>query len=428
MENKDLKTCENCSKSFQSERSTAKYCSGTCRTQAYLKRKNPSIGVLDDEIIEADVEYITEQIPIHVTKHQPNQQYLDIRNHLNNLEVSYNSLEREKSDLISKINKKTDYRLILGGLGATGSYLGTGGDNVGNKALNALAGGLLGAILGELANNIDSESKQQQVALLKQQLDQVQSKQNLISLEYDYWERQIKSIPEHLSFTDVEYKTIRKPKPKESSSIVTDDVSKSVSLDEIIDNTYIQKSTFVNSKEVETMNFNYFELDGNFKWLGKLGEPFHMAVYGKPGQGKSTFCLQFGRYLAGKFGNKVLFISKEEGISVSLQDKVRRLNLAHELLIFSKCNPMETDLTGHRFIIIDSVNDAGLSPEDVQILKEKYPKSSFVSILQSTKDGNFRGSNAHTHNADIVIKVSEGMAETEKNRYGAKNNYAILAV
>jgi DNA replication protein DnaC len=422
-----MKTCENCGKSFQSERSTAKYCSGTCRTQAYLKRKNPSIGVLDNEIIDAEVEYVTEEIPIHVTKHQPNQQYLDIRNHLNNLEVSYNSLERQKLELISKINKKTDYRLILGGLGATGTYLATRGNNIPNKALNALAGGLLGAILGELANNIDSESKQQQVALLKHQLDQIQSQQNLISLEYDYWERQIKSIPEHLSFIDVEYKIIRKPKPKESSSIITDDVSKSVNLDEIINNTTtIQKSTFVNSKEIENMNFNYFELDGDFKWLGKLGEPFHMAVYGKPGQGKSTFCLKFGHYLASKFGNKVLFISKEEGISVSLQDKIKRLNLAHELLIFSKCNPMETDLRGYRFIIIDSVNDAGLSPEDVQVLKENYPKSSFISILQSTKDGNFRGSNAHTHNADIVIKVSEGTAETEKNRFGAKNSYSIL--
>jgi len=65
------------------------------------------------------------------------------------------------------------------------------------------------------------------------------------------------------------------------------------------------------------------------------------------------------------------------------------------------------DLSEYDFIILDSVNRMGLSPEDLQELKAKNAGKSFIFIFQTTKEGKFRGGNEFQHDVDVVIEVPE---------------------
>jgi hypothetical protein len=75
------------------------------------------------------------------------------------------------------------------------------------------------------------------------------------------------------------------------------------------------------------------------------------------------------------------------------------------------------DLSKYEFIILDSVNNIGLSPQDLQNLKQKNPGKSFIFIFQTTKDGKFRGANSYQHDVDVVIEVPERGKATQFGRF-----------
>ena len=52
-------------------------------------------------------------------------------------------------------------------------------------------------------------------------------------------------------------------------------------------------------------------------------------------------------------------------------------------------------------------NNEGVDSEFLESLKEENPNKSFISIVQATKGGNFKGNQALTHNCDFIIKVVE---------------------
>ena len=50
------------------------------------------------------------------------------------------------------------------------------------------------------------------------------------------------------------------------------------------------------------------------------------------------------------------------------------------------------------------------------------PKNkAYCFVFQSTKDGNYRGTQEFAHDADVVVKVENMVAVTEKNRFGGSN-------
>ena len=176
------------------------------------------------------------------------------------------------------------------------------------------------------------------------------------------------------------------------------------------------------------MEFDTLKLHHPYNsFLGDIGEPFTVMIYGTPGAGKSTFALQLVNYLANNFG-RVLVLSTEEGITKSMQDKVKQHELISPNLIFAEHteNIIKMNLIGYRFILIDSVNDARLSPENLKELRNKYPKTCFILIFQSTKAGEFKGNQSYLHDVDIQIKVDNGKATTEKNRYLEKGKELII--
>lgn len=180
----------------------------------------------------------------------------------------------------------------------------------------------------------------------------------------------------------------------------------------------------VSSRELRNRQYNSFPFTG--KWKDFFGLPsytFHLAVHGKPGEGKSTFCVQFADYLAKRFG-KVVYISGEEGLSKTVQDKIINNNIDNPYLIFADIksfDEIKIEIPNeYHFIFIDSLDTLRIDAARLKELKEFYPQSAFITISQSTKDGKMRGSQEIVHDTDITAKVENGIAFTTKNRFNAR--------
>lgn len=178
----------------------------------------------------------------------------------------------------------------------------------------------------------------------------------------------------------------------------------------------------ISSRELREMNYKC--LNFQEKWKAFFGLPavvFHLAVHGKPGEGKSTFCIQFADYLAKSFGY-VVYISGEEGFSKTLRDKVVNNKIDNPHLFFADISSFEQikneiETNKFHFIFIDSLDTLRIDAARLRMLREYYPQSAFITISQSTKDGKMRGSQEIIHDADITVKVENGVAMTTKNRF-----------
>ena len=182
--------------------------------------------------------------------------------------------------------------------------------------------------------------------------------------------------------------------------------------------------TVVNSMEFAEMKFDTLGFSG--KWLELIGDPssnFTAMIFGKPKMGKSYLSIDFAGYLARNFG-RVLYVAKEEGLDLTLQEKLNHKNVQHINLFVTSSLP--EDLTRFAFIFLDSVNSLGLAPDDLRKLRDKYPSKSFILIFQSTKQGNFRGANGFQHDVDVVIEVPEKGKAVQMGRFNQGGQLSIF--
>lgn len=185
-----------------------------------------------------------------------------------------------------------------------------------------------------------------------------------------------------------------------------------------------QKVGVMNSIDFAKMKFESLGFTG--KWLELIGDPcegFTAMVFGKPKMGKSYLCVEFAGYLARNHGN-TLYVAKEEKLDATLQKKLNDKNVMHRCLFVSDHIP--EDLTPYQFIFLDSVSKLGLSPEDLDHLKTENPGKSFIDIYQTTKTGNFRGSNEHQHDVDVVIEVPEKGKAVQFGRFNQGGEIEIF--
>lgn len=176
---------------------------------------------------------------------------------------------------------------------------------------------------------------------------------------------------------------------------------------------------YYKSQDILNKHFDTHGFKDKFRKL--IGDPekgFHAMIYGAPGAGKSHLSLEMAKYCAENHG-RVLYVAQEEGVGYTLQDKIKRLGLAHKNLIFTdKIVGKEGQFRGFDFVFIDSATVAGVSVKDMQEAKQAYPNVSFVFVFQATKNGNFRGSLDFAHEVDVVVKVENGQAHAIKSRFG----------
>ena len=184
------------------------------------------------------------------------------------------------------------------------------------------------------------------------------------------------------------------------------------------------KQNLMNSIDFANLHFNSIGFTG--KWLNLIGDPspgFTAMVFGRPKMGKSYLCVDFAGYLARNHGT-VLYVANEEKLDATLQMKLNDKDVKHENLFVSDYLP--EDLSKYQFIILDSVNKLGLSPQDLENLKRKNPGKSFIFIFQTTKDGKFKGANSYQHDVDVVIEVPERGRATQFGRFNQGGEMGIF--
>lgn len=181
--------------------------------------------------------------------------------------------------------------------------------------------------------------------------------------------------------------------------------------DEEIKTTRVVKE-FTGDQLIEK-KFDSLEFDGKFlELIGKPSKLFSAIIWGLPKGGKSNFSIRLADYLQEYFGD-VVYVAAEEGESVTLQEKIKAIGgskvtfaeikdryCIKEYLYTKPCD----------FVFIDSINNAGIDNEFLEALKQENSGKSFISIVQATKGGNFKGDQALTHNCDFIIKVVQGVA------------------
>jgi tRNA uridine 5-carbamoylmethylation protein Kti12 len=179
----------------------------------------------------------------------------------------------------------------------------------------------------------------------------------------------------------------------------------------------------VNSHDVAHARFEHIALTGKWrKMIGEPSAPFHIMFYGMPGSGKSTIAIQFAHYLASE-GFNVLYVAKEEGISKTIQTKIRSLDAMHKNLDISE-NPK--NLHKYDVVFFDSINELQMKSEDLRKIQKKYPALSTVSILKATKQGKYLGESDFAHIVQAEFKCENGFCKAEKNRFGGNDAVNIF--
>ena len=126
----------------------------------------------------------------------------------------------------------------------------------------------------------------------------------------------------------------------------------------------------------------------------------------------------------------MLYIATEEGYSKTLQQKIVDfgINETDKVLVSDVRTKPEIikKSKGKDFVFIDSINFAHLEVEDIEDIKRACPTTAFISIHQSTKEGDFRGGQQFAHNCDVIVQVDKGVA-TSQGRFNGGGEYQIFS-
>ena len=186
------------------------------------------------------------------------------------------------------------------------------------------------------------------------------------------------------------------------------------------------------NNNVLTAQFRLADFEGS--WLAHLGRPALSGmwfVYGKSGSGKTTYCLQLAKYLAG-FVNKVAYNSLEQGLSPAMQQAWKRAGMAecgnHIMLIdrepLLELRKRLAKKKSPDVVVIDSVMYLEDTPASELIaLRHEYPSKLFVLIGQERNGDAYNSKQIKLkHDADIKVRVVGGVARCE-TRYSTEDGY-----
>lgn len=130
------------------------------------------------------------------------------------------------------------------------------------------------------------------------------------------------------------------------------------------------------------------------KWSGPFGNPTvneTWFVMGPSASGKSSFVMQLAKELC-TFGN-VLYVSYEEGVSLSFQERMERFKMNEvqgrfRVVTDDTLEDLKERLAKKRsanFVIIDSYQYAGWTYEETKALVDRFNRKSFIFISQEYK-------------------------------------------
>lgn len=346
---------------------------------------------------------------------------------------------KTSSDLIAGIDRAIEQEknrngagLYWGGTGggALLGYLLAGNekDEDDKRWLYSIIGGVLGFSAGNITNNIMSEDREKEKAanISKLKSHRMQEVKKLDDLKAQ--ERRL-NMTLLLQSSEL-VRTYEVPNPEYALALkrqaeAQENKSSSDSGGVSVNKNPLETERIIQAKNVVAMNIPL--LDFKSKWLNFFGQPqtnFFLVIHGMSGEGKSVFTIQLAKYLAENFGN-VLYISGEEGFVPTLQKKIEEMGAKDvPALYFSNYTNASEILAEvpnkYHFIVLDSINNMDIDPEQMKLLRQHFNQSGFIAIAQSTKDDKIRGSYQIVHDSDIAVKVNNGIAVTTKNRFKEK--------
>lgn len=440
----ETKICQYCKNEIIGKRTDAKYCSNTCKAKHWEDKKTSTIkpfnsvvnnlrGVLQtsEDLNKAIHQNIVAPIiKKEVTKQAVDTEWLGIEREYKRLSDVKKQCMLEIQALQGKAAGLTSNNsgIVLTSLGVGALF--------GNKvAVKKEMGTVLGGVAGLLAGILIKEAITKPLP--------PETKAVLLKLA-----QEIKDKDSHLKVIDEKLILLKQKldkKPLQNLNRLPDfklskaelikllgidnlSVESATRLDKDVFPTTIASDKIINSKDLSNMEFKALHFQG--EWQDFFGLPsinFHCVIHGMSGEGKSTFSIQFAKYLADNFG-RTIYISGEEGFSKTFKDKFTNNSAVSKFLDVADLRtfdniiqevPQET----YNFIFIDSLDNMKIDAAKMKIIKAHYKNSALITISQATKNGKMRGSYEIVHDSDIEVDVVKGIAETNKNRFKEKGMF-----
>lgn len=179
----------------------------------------------------------------------------------------------------------------------------------------------------------------------------------------------------------------------------------------------------ISTTQLSEMEFDSLPIRG--KWydlIQDLPKNASSMIWGKGKNGKTSFCLQFADYLS-QYG-RVLYNFADQGINATTKKLLSDMGVIGNpnIDLTQVRNIVELkkilDTGAYDFVFIDLVQDyENAKPKTFKDLKESYPNIGFHLVMESTKDGQFKGDNGWEHLPDELIDVVEYKAYS-KGRLG----------
>ena len=146
--------------------------------------------------------------------------------------------------------------------------------------------------------------------------------------------------------------------------------------------------------------------------------------WGPAGSGKSTLACAIAAQRS-----PVTIASLEESPGPPMARRLSLAGMAHRRDVHVLVKPALHDIldaarAGHA-IVVDSITASTLQPDDLRGLTAAGCPL-LIGVLHATKAGDFKGSTAYTHEADVVLRVEQGAWTSEKNRYGASGASGVV--
>lgn len=185
-------------------------------------------------------------------------------------------------------------------------------------------------------------------------------------------------------------------------------------------------SEFLNRK------FDVYPFEG--KHLDSFGEPEKNAriiIYGKPGNGKTEFCVQLSKYLSQ--WTRVYYNSFEQGISKSLQDTLVRNNMqeVNGKVLFGDKETVEemherlAKRNSPNVVIIDSRDYMRLTTDQYKRLVDRFSRKMFIVVCWESAG---KPKSAYAKDiefmCDIKIHVRDFVAHP-RSRFGGNKPFEI---
>lgn len=192
--------------------------------------------------------------------------------------------------------------------------------------------------------------------------------------------------------------------------------------------TPLQFSDIVNSRDYRKINIPTLELDNKYSNLfGNPSSNFYMMVHGLPSQGKTHWVVKFADYFNRNIGNAIYYAAEHNGIDKHFQSILNKTKSSFDV----QTNPASlseqqiiNDFNKYSLVVIDSAQTLNISPEKLKAIRDKS-KAATIVILQSNKEGDFKGSQTWFHDADISVRMESRTPMIEKSRFGGNRGGSI---